>query len=176
MPSDNELISRVISRDDHHAFATLVKRYQSDIRNYLRRLTKFDHHLADDLAQETFIAVYKHLKSFLGKAQFRTWLYKVAYNAYLQYLRKQKIDTVSWDEQHDMAENTSSNDTQGLEKVLSQLPSEQRSVIYLSYFKELSHSEIGQVMELPLGTVKSHITRGKASLKALLKLEDSNYE
>src|SRR4030095_11240529 len=88
--SDAELIARVVVRDDRHAFSELVRRHQSAVRATLRRLTSGNHALADDLAQETFMLAYRNLKSFRQEAQFSTWLYRIATNAYLADARKRK--------------------------------------------------------------------------------------
>ena len=76
------LVARVLVDDDHHAFAELVRHHQSTVRGLLRQLTRNDLALADDLAQETFLRVYKNLRSFRGEAKFSTWLYRIAYNVF----------------------------------------------------------------------------------------------
>src|SRR5512133_2992042 len=88
--SDAQLIARCIVGDDRHAFAELVKRHQSAVRACLRKLTAGNHALADDLAQETFLLAYRNLKSFRQEAKFSTWLYRIAYNAFLADMRKTK--------------------------------------------------------------------------------------
>jgi len=89
MIDDNELIARIISSGDQHAFATLAKKYQCAIRQFLRRLTAGDHAIADDIAQETFLRIYQKLDTFMGSASFSTWAHKIAYNCFLKY--KQKV-------------------------------------------------------------------------------------
>src|SRR5207245_3324803 len=88
--SDAQLIARVLVQDDRHAFGELVRRHQSAVRACLRKLTTGNHALADDLAQETFLLAYRNLKSFRQEAKFSTWLYRIAYNAFLADLRKTK--------------------------------------------------------------------------------------
>src|SRR5215470_11191411 len=88
--SDAELIARVVVSDDRHAFGELVRRHQSAIRATLRRLAAGNLALADDLAQETFLLAYRNLKSFRQEARFSTWLYRIAYNAFLADARKTK--------------------------------------------------------------------------------------
>src|SRR5215831_8055683 len=88
--TDAQLIARVVVQDDRHAFSELVRRHQSAVRATLRRLTSGNHALADDLAQETFMLAYRNLKSFRQEAQFSTWLYRIATNAYLADARKRK--------------------------------------------------------------------------------------
>ena len=88
--TDAQLIARVVVHDDRHAFSELVRRHQSAVRTTLRRLTAGNHALADDLAQETFMLAYRNLKSFRQEAQFSTWLYRIATNAFLADARKRK--------------------------------------------------------------------------------------
>ncbi len=88
--TDAELVARVLLDDDHHAFAELIKRHQSAVRGLLRQLTRTDLALADDLAQETFVRAYKHIRSFRGEAKFSTWLYRIAYNCFREDARKRK--------------------------------------------------------------------------------------
>lgn len=71
---DSELISRVLAHDDQYAFSQLVKKYQSQIRLFLRRLIEDQPEVADELAQETFLLAYRKLKTFQGRSQFSTWL------------------------------------------------------------------------------------------------------
>ena len=77
---DQELIARVVAKKDQHAFAQLVLRYQSQLRLWARRLCDGDVHLADDLAQETFIKAYAALGAFRAESKFSTWLYRIAFN------------------------------------------------------------------------------------------------
>src|SRR6184192_1195015 len=88
--SDAQLIARVLVQDDRHAFGELVRRHQSTVRASLRKLTRGNIALADDLAQETFLLAYRNLKSFRQDAKFSTWLYRIAYNAFLADARKMK--------------------------------------------------------------------------------------
>ena len=83
--TDAVLVARVLAGDDRHAFAELTRRHQSTVRTLLRRLTRNDHALADDLAQDTFIQVYRSLRQFRGEAKFATWIYRIAYNTFLTY-------------------------------------------------------------------------------------------
>ncbi len=88
--SDAALIARAVVSDDRHAFGELVRRHQSAVRATLRKLTCGNVALADDLAQETFLLAYRNLKSFRQEARFSTWLYRIAYNAFLADARKTK--------------------------------------------------------------------------------------
>jgi RNA polymerase sigma factor (sigma-70 family) len=80
--TDADLVARVLVDDDQNAFGELVRRHQTKVRGLLRQLTRTDVALADDLAQETFLRAYKHIRSFRGEARFSTWLYRIAYNCF----------------------------------------------------------------------------------------------
>ncbi|MDA3907409.1 MAG: sigma-70 family RNA polymerase sigma factor [Bacteroidales bacterium] len=89
--SDSILLTKVILKDDHLAFKKLIERYQSDIRGLLLGLTHGNKDITDDLAQESFIRVYKYLSSYRAKAKFKTWLFRIAYNVFYEYCNKNKI-------------------------------------------------------------------------------------
>ena len=87
---DQELIARVVAKKDQHAFSQLVLRYQSQLRLWARRLCDGDAHLADDLAQETFIQAHRSLVHFRGEAGFPTWLLGIAHNHWRNARRRQR--------------------------------------------------------------------------------------
>jgi DNA-directed RNA polymerase specialized sigma24 family protein len=80
--TDADLIARVLSSADKNAFGALVRRYQSPVRSFLTRMTHGDSHLADDLAQETFLKAWQKLAAFRGEARFSSWLFGIALNEF----------------------------------------------------------------------------------------------
>jgi len=167
-PDDPTLIARVLENGDEHAFAELVKRYQSQLRYSLRQLTGWDEALADDLAQETFIKVYKSLHQYQGHAGFFTWVYRIAYNCFATHCRKNRPE-VSLEQYEVMEQGYNPESESDLHRDFARalkifLP-EQRMTLHLFYQRQLSHSEIAEIMDCPLGTVKSHISRGHEKLK-----------
>jgi RNA polymerase sigma factor (sigma-70 family) len=178
LPSDADLIARVVARADGRAFEQLVLRYQSLVRGFLRRLTA-DTGSADDAAQETFIKAYGRLTQFRGDAKFGTWLIAIAYNEFRQIrrqrLRQDRIASVARDDTtaHHVGVQAEALD---LPKLLAWLEDDERAVFVLSYAHEYSHREISQVTGLPLGTVKSHLTRGKARILARLRDSESRHD
>ena len=165
---DQVLINRVLESGDEHAFAELVKRYQSQLRYSLRQLTGWDEALADDLAQETFIKVYKSLNQFKGNAKFFTWVYRIAYNCFAAHYRSHKAELQLGEE--DIAEEGHNPETaadlhRDFSRALKVFEPQQRMALHLNLQRQLSHSEIAEVMEIPLGTVKSYISRGQEKLK-----------
>src|SRR5580698_7859178 len=88
--SDAALLTRARIGDDRHAFGELVRRNQSAVRAALRKLTRGNQALADDLAQETFLLAYRSLRNFRGDAKFGTWLYRIAYNVFVSDTRRRR--------------------------------------------------------------------------------------
>ncbi|MFT5133262.1 MAG: RNA polymerase sigma factor (sigma-70 family) [Gammaproteobacteria bacterium] len=165
---DQTLINRVLEAGEEHAFTALVKRYQSQLRYSLRQLTAWDEALADDLAQETFIKVYKSLHQYQGNAKFFTWVYRIAYNCFLAHCRSRKLEVPL--EQDELPEQGFNPETRAdlhrdFARALEMFLPEQRMALHLAYQREMSHSEIAEIMNCPLGTVKSYISRGHEKLK-----------
>lgn len=165
---DQTLVTRVVDNGDEHAFTELVKRYQSQLRYSLRQLTGWDAALADDLAQETFIKVYKSLHQYRGNAKFFTWMYRIAYNTFAAHCRKRKEEVHR--ELDEIPDQGFSTETEAdlhrdFARALKMFLPEQRMALHLFYQRELSHSEIAEIMDCPLGTVKSYLSRSQEKLK-----------
>ena len=169
--TDADLVARVLLHDDHHAFGELVRRHQSSVRGLLRQLTRTDVALADDLGQETFLRAYKNIRSFRGEARFSTWLYRIAYNCFREEARKRK-ELVGIDETQLEAEPDPQSVDPALKHdlmhALQLLPLHERSAILLCCQNGLSHNEAARVLDIPLGTVKTNVLRGREKLKKLL--------
>jgi RNA polymerase sigma-70 factor (ECF subfamily) len=181
--SDAQLIARCIVGDDRHAFAELVKRHQSAVRACLRKLTAGNHALADDLAQDTFVLAWRNLKSFRQEARFSTWLYRIATNCWLAQARKRqeellgdRDDSVADDDgetgggQHAIEADHAAGSTMkiDLERAMALLSDAERAAIVQCYHNDLSHEEAAYVLGCPVGTVKTHVLRGKQKLKRAL--------
>jgi RNA polymerase sigma-70 factor (ECF subfamily) len=174
--SDAQLIARVLVQDDRHAFGELVRRHQSTVRACLRKLTCGNAALADDLAQETFLLAYRNLKSFRQEAKFSTWLYRIAYNAFLADARKMKESALPDDLETEVSEHMPEPASVAraamlkidLERAMAVLTEEERAAIVQCYHNDLSHEEAARVLGCPVGTVKTHVFRAKQKLKAKL--------
>jgi RNA polymerase sigma-70 factor, ECF subfamily len=169
--SDAALVARIVTDDDRAAFELLVRRYQSPLRHFLRRLARNDVGRADDLAQETFIKMYTSIGTYKGQAKFATWLYRIAYNTFLNDQRS-RIAQAEFDESRhsptaDFA--SSATDESDVDSALRRLTDRQRAIFDLHYKKGMSHHEVSSALEVPLGTVKSDLTRGLAKLKQVLE-------
>ena len=169
--TDADLVARVLVDDDQNAFGELVRRHQSAVRGLLRQLTRTDVALADDLSQQTFLRAYKNIRSFRGEARFSTWLYRIAYNCFREDARRRKelvgIDEEQLQTQHDpqVANPALRHD---LMRALSLLPLNERSAVLLCCQNGLSHDEAARVLDIPLGTVKTNVLRGREKLKRML--------
>jgi len=171
--TDTDLIARVLLSGDQHAFAELVRRYQSPVRAFLTRMTRGDAHLADDLAQETFLKVWQKLHTYRGSAKFSTWLFGIAFNELRSAARK-RSELLSADLEETAEEKPAIDTNQGLRldlaAALERLQANERAAILLCCQNGLSHEEAAQILDSPVGTVKTHILRGKEKLKRLLSL------
>jgi RNA polymerase sigma factor (sigma-70 family) len=171
-PSDETLIARVVATRDQHAFGQLVLRYQSQLRIWARRLCDGDVHLADDLAQETFIKAYAALPGFRAEARFSTWLYRIAFNIAANRWRSKKIEWCELDESTDQpAEHCEAQQfaaKKDVEAAMQTLSPAQQMALRLCFEDGFSHEEAAHIMNLPLGTLKTHVSRGKQKLQSLL--------
>ncbi len=167
--SDNELVALAISSSDQKAFTLIVERYQSMIRQFLRRLTAGDYHLSDDLAQETFILAYQKLYTYKAKGSLKSWLHTIAYRQFLKQLKQHKTLELDDGQTILISEPQSALEADLLaEKLMLRLSPDERVVMTLFMSAGMSHSEIEAVTQMPLGTVKSHIQRAKVKLHKLI--------
>jgi RNA polymerase sigma factor (sigma-70 family) len=173
-PTDAELILAVLERDDRGAFGELVRRHQSQVRTVLRRLTRGDASLADDLAQEAFVLAWRNLRQFRFQARFSTWLYRIAFNAWQSEVRKKRELLLDLDPDQappgseQAAEIPDIASRVDLERALALLSDGERAAIAACYYADLTHEEAAAALGVPLGTVKTHVMRAKAKLKARL--------
>ena len=173
--SDADLIARVLQAGDPNAFGELVRRYQSPVRSFLRKLTRGDEALADDLAQETFLRAWRKLETFRAEARFSTWLFGIAVNEFRTHLRRDRRQ--QWDEPGDRAadpepavEAPPAGLRLDLDEALLRLALPERAAILLCCQHGLTHEEAAQTLRSPLGTVKTNILRGKEKLRRWLEL------
>lgn len=154
---------------DDDAYGELVRRRQDPVRQLLRRLCR-DPALADDLAQQTFLQAWRTVDTLKAPGAFGGWLRRLAINVWLQRVRAERLRTRPAEqvEAAEDAEQPMLSEQLDLDSALAALPADVRLCIILAYAERMSHREICEATELPLGTVKSHITRGAARLRNLL--------
>ena len=189
LPEDSDalLVQRTVA-GDQKAFELLVIKYQRRIQRLIGRMVR-DTDLIEDIAQETFIRAYRALAQFRGEAQFYTWLYRIAVNTAKKALMDMKRDpTVSEnsfksgdDEETSPLENelTSSETPDAVlasreiaemvNGAMEALPEELRQAITLREIEGLSYEEIAEVMNCPIGTVRSRIFRARDAISAKVK-------
>lgn len=170
MNGTDEILAKEARRGSVQAFETLVRRNQNLVRGFLRRLAG-NSALADDLAQETFLMAWRRVGSYEAKGSFRGWLCRIAYTQFLQDRRSAKASQAREDAVMNEAD-TVQDDRAGVEarldldRVLGGLSPEQRAVLALCYGEGMSHAEAAEALKLPLGTVKSHVLRGREKVLA----------
>ncbi len=165
--NDISLVAQVVVFKNTKAFDELVKKYQSPIRRFFLNLTCGDSELSDYLAQDTFIKAYTNIASFKNLSSFSTWLYRIAYNIFYDYIRSRKetndldareVDAISSVEQDNLGQKM---DVYQSLKTLKEI---ERTCITLFYMEDVSIEKIAGITGCPVGTVKSHLSRGKEKL------------
>jgi len=171
--SEQSLVERVARDGDGQAFAELVRRHQGRVRGLLLRLCG-QRELADDLAQETFLRAYRGLGAFEGRARLSTWLYRIAYNVFVNHRQRTRVlDALPEDFDPAAPVSPATNPTHGdlrrdVHAAVATLPEHYRAVVVLHYLEDASYPEIAEILELPLGTVKTHLHRAKKLLRGQL--------
>ena len=165
--NDISLVAQVVVFKNTKACDELVNKYQSPIRRFFLNLTCGDSELSDDLAQDTFIKAYTNIASFKNLSSFSTWLYRIAYNIFYDYIRSRKetndldareVDAISSVEQDNLGQKM---DVYQSLKTLKEI---ERTCITLFYMEDVSIEKIAGITGCPVGTVKSHLSRGKEKL------------
>jgi RNA polymerase sigma-70 factor (ECF subfamily) len=179
-----ELVKSALT-GDQKAYKALFEMYRQAIFHIAVKIVR-NHEEANDLVQETFIKAFGSLKTFDYNYRFSTWLYKIAANCSIDYLRKRRIDSMSLDKpistkngdvQMEIADDThnpekdlrSQEQSMGIEEAIDSLPGKYREVIVLRHKEDKSYEEIAIFLEVPVGTVKARIFRARELLKKKLK-------
>lgn len=170
---------------DSAAFGELIESHERLVYNVVYRMLT-NHEDAKDISQEVFLKAYRYLNKFDGKASFSTWLYRIAVNTSIDELRKRKgKETVSLEKEIDSgdgmlkkeyADNSAGVEEQvmvkesmaNIKQAMENLSSEHRVIITLRDFEGLSYTEISEITQTSLGTVKSRLARARKALKDLI--------
>jgi RNA polymerase sigma factor (sigma-70 family) len=178
---DFDLIDRAVMEKDQQAYATLMKRYKKAVYFMILKMIR-DADDAEDLTMEAFAKAFRNLERFKKDYTFSTWLFRIATNNTIDFIRKKKLKTMSLN-------NTMSDDSgnsvnidvedddnnpqdqfirsQRIDMVrifVDKLPAKYRKLVQLRYFDELSYEEIAQELDKPLGTVKAQLHRSRELL------------
>jgi RNA polymerase sigma-70 factor, ECF subfamily len=171
---DDEVLVERAGGGDNPAFAELVRRHQGKVRGLLLRLTA-NATLADDLAQEVFLRAYRGLVGFEGRSRFSTWIYRIAYNVFLNQRARGKelsalpqgFETCAAAPEGELSPSRFDMRSD-LAAAIAELPERYRVVVTLYYLDDVSYPEIAEILDLPIGTVKTHLHRAKKLLRERL--------
>ena len=170
----------MVASQDTKAFGELIRRHQSQVRNFLRKLTR-DETLADDLSQDCFLHAWDKIHTYTGSGSFIGWVLKIAYTTFLQSKRKSKryqeiIEQAGKEADREQVPIETSPEAQlDLDTLLAALNEQERVIMIFSYACGLSHREISEATDLPAGTVKSIIHRAKERIRTQFELENHKY-
>lgn len=181
--TDEELVE-LCCGDDHLAFAEIVDRYKHRIHWLVRRMVGSPED--EDLTQEVFLRVYQAIPGFQARSSFRTWLYRIAHNLCLTELKRRarRGEHLSIEDEGDEKVHSLLPRTEGLEEqiekhdvartvqaLIARLPANYRSVLTFFYVQQLRYEEIAEIMNVPLGTVKTYMHRARLRLRDLVLAE-----
>lgn len=154
-------------------FISEVREQQEPLRRFLLALCSGDGALADDIAQDALVRAYVASGSFLGLSKFSTWLFRIAYNCYIDHCRKARPEQAPVEEAQNLPGGDSSDKSfryQQLYQALDKLPEKEKAAIALFYFEDRSIKEISAILEIPQGTVKYQLSMGRQHLKQYIQL------
>lgn len=179
-PRSDEALLTAIRSGDRSALEHMLRRHQSMIWAICRRITG-DDHTAADASQEAMISVVKNLHRFDGHSALRTWIYRVSTNAALDEVRRRgRRPEVMADESLHRRSGTVSNgesvvnDRMLVDAALAELPPDFRAAVVLRDLADLDYAEIGDILGVPPGTVRSRIARGRRALATRLSSHEGN--
>jgi RNA polymerase sigma-70 factor (ECF subfamily) len=187
---DSEIIRQAL-KGDESAYRRLMGKYHDAIANFIYRMVR-DREQVEDLTQEAFIKAFSSLAAFNEEYAFSTWLYKIATNNCIDYIRKRKmlmysidkpIESRDGDFSFELPDESAEADqdiitdqrTAMLREAINALPEKYRRVIHLRHSEERSYEEIATMLNLPIGTVKAHIFRAREILYRQLRHKIRNY-
>lgn len=183
---DFDLIDKATVEDDESAFAELMDRYKKPVYHMILKMVR-NVDDAEDLTIEAFAKAFKNLKRFKKDYTFSTWLFRIATNNAIDFIRKKKLETYSLNtsfsddngetvnidvEDRNLTPDEETINTQKIQLVrmfVTKLPPKYQRLVKLRYFDELSYEEIAAELEAPLGTVKAQLHRARELMYDLLK-------
>lgn len=188
---DKELARR-LKNGEMMAYTQFIEKYQGPLTFHIEKLSR-NRTYSEDLIQEVFVKAFENIHSYNEDYAFSTWIYRIATNHTIDFLRKKKIEAVSIDEpisskdgqieEREIPDTDYATDTpiiqlqrsQVLEEAINELPDKYREVIQLRHMEELSYEEISDQLSIPLGTVKAHLFRAREMLYKLLKEKKGSF-
>lgn len=182
---EDDVLVKKAKGGDEKAYKKLVDKYERALYFHILKMVK-DREQIEDLVQEAFVKAFDNLNTYSSNYAFSTWLYRIATNNTIDYLRKKKLKTLSIDKpkktrdgemQMQLPDDSASTDRDIIKKqrkeivqnAIEELPQKYRKVIQLRHMEEKSYKEISDILDKPLGTVKAHIFRARELLYKALK-------
>lgn len=168
-PTDAALVAAARSGSDA-AFARIVDRYQSPVRSFLRRICVYESD-ADDIAQEVFLTAWTRLRLLDDGRKLKSWLFGIAWrqsNMTARSMARRRNRDQAWHDVQDQADSADRDMHLAMQQALTQLPEDQRAAVALCLAGGWTHADAANVLEMPLGTVKSHVSRGRTRLMEIL--------
>jgi len=177
-PELADWLAAVAQHGDRQSFARLFQWFAPRIKRYMQRLGA-DPDLAEDLAQETLVQVWRKAGQFDSSRAPSAWVFTIARNLRIDRLRRQRLYEVELTEEADAEDEQGDGHQRVLDRLdagrlpdlVGALPAEQVEVIRLAYFEGLSHGEVGKALDLPLGTVKSRLRLALTKLRSAMRVE-----
>lgn len=183
---DFQLIDQAVKENDEQAFAMLMERYKKPVYHMILKMVR-NVDDAEDLTIEAFAKAFKNLYKFKKDYTFSTWLFRIATNNSIDFIRKKKLETTSLNTSYQdetganvtidvkdknldpQEEAIKSQKMELIQLFVTKLPAKYQRLVRLRYFKELSYEEIARELEAPLGTVKAQLHRARELLQDLIK-------
>ncbi|BFI96951.1 MAG: sigma-70 family RNA polymerase sigma factor [Rhodanobacter sp.] len=164
--------ARAAASGDRHAFQRLYRRHVERIHGALYRLAGYDHARAEDLTQEAFVRAWQKLPGFRHESAFGTWLYRLAVNLALMEIRARRADPVGFVDEDQLPEPADTPfcaaEREELERAIGKLPPRARAVLVLHDVEGWRHEEIGEEMDMAVGTSKAQLHRARQLLRRAL--------
>jgi len=180
--NESDLIKKTLEGDDH-SFSLLVDKHKDFVFSMAVRILQ-NEQLAEEVAQDSFLNAYKALKSFEGNSKFSTWLYRITYNVALNALKKENRNREFFSDQepveymnYSISNQINDSTLDDVERnelgdivrgCIAKLPPKFASILTMYHLNQMKYDEISELMRLPIGTVKSHIHRGRVMLRNLI--------
>lgn len=180
--SDNELI-KVVQLGQIDLFAIIIERYQGKLFAYLYRLI-CGREEAEDLLQDVFVKTFKNIQSYDSSRKFSSWIYRIAHNEAVNYIKRKSLKKcVSWEDMVSTKDILICNDMDNgaddmvlrkeiineVDKAINRLPIKYKQILLLRYYSEKSYEEIGDILQKPVNTVGTLISRAKKKMAIEIK-------
>lgn len=179
--TSDEEITRLVQKGNIEAFGILVERYEGKLKNYARKFLSGKEDI-EDAIQNIFLKAFENIQSFNPKRKFKSWLYAIAHNELVNFLKKKKKMLISFIDFDTFLPPSLKDDTlrenfdfefakkkELLEKALDNLELKYKEPLYLFYFENLSYHEISEILKIPISTVGVRIKRAREKIKKLIE-------